>query len=238
MGWGDAQGGRPRKLYVRRREDYPPPNPQPTPCRIWQGSVDRFGYGRVMVHTTDDKRRQMTASRWIWTMANGPIPKGLVVRHKCDNPPCFRLSHLELGTYSDNNNDAAERGHLGAPSKLPPSLIEAVRLGRAAGLSYPKIYDDWPEIKRLVTIRGLRWIGKKLENGWVPAPPLPEGYSPRPHAAATRRVSPEKEEAAAKYAAWRTERNGTHDDRLDRDSDAGSPPGRALRDPTEGEQAS
>ena len=212
MGWGDAQGGRPRKLYVRRRVDYPPPNPQPTPCRIWQGSVDRGGYGRVLVHTTDHKRRQMTASRWIWTMANGPIPDGLVVRHKCDNPPCFRLSHLELGTYTDNNNDAAERGHLGKASALSPNQIEAVRLGRAAGMSYPQIYADWPEIRAAVTIRGLRWIGKKLENGWVPAPPDPPGYSPLSPSKATRRVNPTKEAAAAKYAAWRNERLGGRDE--------------------------
>ena len=206
MGWGDPQGGRPRTLYVRRREDYPPPNPQPTPCRIWQGSVDRYGYGRVALHSTDHKRRQMTASRWIWTMAMGPIPDGMVVRHKCDNPPCFRLSHLELGTVADNNDDAAKRGHLGPPSALSPSLIEAVRLGRAAGMSYPQIYADWPEIRRTVTIRGLRWIGKKLENGWTPAPPEPEGYSPETTGKATRRMDPTKKSAAAKYAAWRESR--------------------------------
>ena len=140
------------------------------------------------------------------------VPKGLVVRHKCDNPPCFRLSHLELGTYSENNMDASERGHLGPPSKLSPSLIEAVRLGRAAGMSYPAIYADWPEIRAAVTIRGLRWIGKKLENGWVPAPPLPEGYSPESPASAKRRVNPEKESAAAKYAAWREQRVGATDE--------------------------
>jgi hypothetical protein len=212
MGWGDAQGGRPRKLYVRRRVDYPPPNPQPTPCRIWQGSVDRYGYGRVAVHSTDNKRRMTTASRWIWTMANGPIPEGQVVRHKCDNPPCFRLSHLELGSVADNNEDARQRGHLGAPSALSPSQIEAVRLGRAAGMSYPQIYADWPEIRERVTIRGLRWIGKKLENGWQPAPPTPPGYDPATPASARRRVNPAKETAAAKYATWRLERGRPEDD--------------------------
>jgi hypothetical protein len=164
------------------------------------------------MHLDDKTRRQMTASRWVWLMANGPIPDGMVVRHKCDNPPCFRLSHLELGTVADNNRDAQARGHLGPPSALSPSLIEAVRLGRAAGMTYPQIYADWPEIRAAVTIRGLGWIGKKLENGWQPATPLPEGYSPRRDSAKATRRDRGKQAAAAKYAAWRTERQGTHDD--------------------------
>jgi hypothetical protein len=206
MGWGDAQGGRPRKLYVRRRVDYPPPNPQPTPCRIWQGSVDRYGYGRVHMHLDDKTRRQLTASRWVWLMANGPIPDGMVVRHKCDNPPCFRLSHLELGTVADNNRDAQARGHLGKPPSLSPSQLETVRLGRAAGMTYRQIYEDWPEIRKLVTLRGLAWIGKELERGWQPDHYLPEGYSPRKGSATATRRDPGKDAAAAKYAAWRESR--------------------------------
>jgi hypothetical protein len=195
-------------------EDYPPPNPQPTPCRIWQGSVDRYGYGRVHVKTSNKVRYQQTASRWIWSMAMGPIPDGMVVRHKCDNPPCFRLSHLELGTVADNNADAVKRGHMGPPSKLSPSLLEAVSLGRQAGLTYRQIYTDWPEIRARVTLRGLAWIGKELERGQASAnPPLPEGYSQRKDSwSAARRGDPEREAAAAKYAAWRTSRRTTDGD--------------------------
>jgi hypothetical protein len=79
-------------------------------------------------------------------------------------------------------------------------------------MSYPKIYDDWPEIRARVTIRGLRWIGRKLENGWVPAPPLPEGYSPERPASAKRRANPIKDAAAARYAAWRLDRQGARDE--------------------------
>ena len=43
-------------------------------------------------------------------MAHGPIPAGLIVRHKCDNPRCVRVDHLELGTKSDNSLDMYERG--------------------------------------------------------------------------------------------------------------------------------
>lgn len=35
--------------------------------------------------------------------------KGLVVRHKCDNPRCIEPTHLIIGTRADNNKDRAER---------------------------------------------------------------------------------------------------------------------------------
>jgi hypothetical protein len=176
--------------------------------------VDRYGYGRVHMHLDDKTRRQLTASRWVWLMANGPIPDGMVVRHKCDNPPCFRLSHLELGTVADNNRDAQARGHLGQAPKLSPSLLEAVRLGRAAGMTYPQIYADWPEMRARITLRGLAYVGKQLERGWTPViPHPPEGYSPRRDSAKATRRNPGKEAAAAKYAAWRTERE-VHDEEV------------------------
>lgn len=36
--------------------------------------------------------------------------EGKVVRHTCDNPPCFLYEHLVLGTVADNNSDRVARG--------------------------------------------------------------------------------------------------------------------------------
>lgn len=46
----------------------------------------------------------------LWAEQNGSVPKGRVVRHKCDNRRCINLAHLELGTWADNSNDMKVRG--------------------------------------------------------------------------------------------------------------------------------
>jgi hypothetical protein len=137
--------GRP-KVHVRRLlEDYPPPNPQPTLCRIWQGAVDSDGYGTL---TANHKGKvvKKRVHRWVWEMVNGPIrDPELVVRHRCDNPPCFRLDHLELGLQRDNVRDAQLRNHLGQPYSMPPSMVVAIWERHEAGESYPQIHRDFPE---------------------------------------------------------------------------------------------
>jgi hypothetical protein len=111
--------GRPILSVKRRAEDYPPGTPQQTPCRIWQGVLDKDGYGYVMVPTCNSRQRK-PAHRWVWEQAHGKIPPRMVVRHRCDNPPCFRLTHLELGSVADNNRDARERKRHWSPPALSP----------------------------------------------------------------------------------------------------------------------
>jgi hypothetical protein len=36
--------------------------------------------------------------------------QGLVVRHRCDQPLCFRFDHLLVGTVADNARDMMDRG--------------------------------------------------------------------------------------------------------------------------------
>lgn len=64
-----------------------------------------FGYFRVLV-----EGRRVMAHRHAWEQAHGPIPAGLCVLHRCDNPPCINVDHLFLGTRADNNRDKWAKG--------------------------------------------------------------------------------------------------------------------------------
>lgn len=80
-------------------------------CWVWQGSKNRDGYGLFM---RDGRRRPgrrcERASRVSWELHRGPIPRGLWVLHKCDNPSCVNPDHLFLGTVQDNVADMMRKG--------------------------------------------------------------------------------------------------------------------------------
>lgn len=78
-------------------------------CWLWKGSTFHFGHGQFSV-TQDGRRRNKKAHRVAWELTNGPIPDGLMVCHRCDNPPCVRPDHLYLGTAKDNHDDSWNKG--------------------------------------------------------------------------------------------------------------------------------
>lgn len=83
-------------------------------CWLWTGATkDGFPYGIICPPGGTGKGRPpIRAHRLSWEMAHGPIPRGMVVCHKCDQPRCVRPEHLFLGTQGDNVRDAAEKGRL------------------------------------------------------------------------------------------------------------------------------
>ena len=75
-------------------------------CWEWTASRNEWGYGAVL----KKKYGQASAHRYSWVLHNGPIPDGLWVLHRCDNPGCVRPDHLFLGTVADNNADKTNKG--------------------------------------------------------------------------------------------------------------------------------
>ncbi len=55
-------------------------------------------------------RQNVYAHRFAWVLLRGPIPRGLCVLHKCDNPPCANPAHLFLGTKTTNAADREAKG--------------------------------------------------------------------------------------------------------------------------------
>lgn len=74
-------------------------------CVLWIGHMGSNGYGALC-----QKGKEIRAHRFVWETANGPIPDGLIVRHKCRNRNCVELTHLELGTHTQNNHDMVRDG--------------------------------------------------------------------------------------------------------------------------------
>ena len=76
-------------------------------------------------------------SRAVWEECFGPIPKGLFVLHKCDNPKCVNPEHLFLGTQKDNMEDKTRKGRQArgtrhGMAKLGESQVLAIRKSRGS----------------------------------------------------------------------------------------------------------
>ena len=76
-------------------------------CIISAGAKSLKGYSQ-----STHAGKQVPTHRLIYCVVNKisiKSIKGLVVRHKCDNPGCINPDHLELGTHQDNMNDKVAR---------------------------------------------------------------------------------------------------------------------------------
>lgn len=78
-------------------------------CWIFRRSLNHAGYGQI--HSSI-RKRPLLAHRVAYELTHGPIPDGLFVCHKCDNPPCCNPDHLFLGTPADNREDQRQKDRI------------------------------------------------------------------------------------------------------------------------------
>ena len=98
----------------------------PTACALWRGPRLPSGYGTL----SDAEGTKHYAHRVAYELTHGPVPEGMVVRHRCPNGPdrsCCRPGHMVLGSYSDNAQDTVLDGRSRVLPVLTHEDVLAVR---------------------------------------------------------------------------------------------------------------
>lgn len=98
-----------------------------TRCWVWTGYRTKFGYGGICINY-----RRMGTHVLSYNLFVGPVPNGMCVLHKCDNPACVNPGHLFVGTLADNVRDCKDKnriatGELHGRAKLNETQVKEIR---------------------------------------------------------------------------------------------------------------
>jgi hypothetical protein len=139
-------------------------------CWIWKGYRHPFGYGNIRVGGVTKLTHRVS-----YELHTGPIPDGLHVLHRCDNPPCCNPDHLYVGTNDDNTRDRITRGRgatgsrchpykpvfgeMRANSRLKESDVVYIREQAALGVSSGELAEMFKIHAATISciIRGKKW---------------------------------------------------------------------------------
>ena len=108
-------------------------------CHIWQGNL-KDGYGSLRY-----QGQTFFAHRLAWEVRHGPIPAGLVLRHRCNVRRCCNPDHLVPGTRAENNAD---------------QKVERLRIADARTATAPAVPAADPDLAPIrIFVRGVEMTG-------------------------------------------------------------------------------
>lgn len=145
-------------------------------CLIYQ-TKQKTRSGHVLIGRNG---QYVGVHRAAWELANGPVPQGLCVLHRCDRPRCINVAHLFLGTIADNNADrdqkgrhVALKGSANGTAKLDEATVALIKRRLADGESTYAVADafdvsqsavwliksggTWTHVEPAAALAGVQW---------------------------------------------------------------------------------
>jgi hypothetical protein len=111
-----------------RLDRYTDKSAGPEGCWLWKGGRNN-DYGAF-----NWRGRDCRAHRMAFVAANGSIPEGAYILHRCDTPLCVNPAHLFAGSHLDNMRDMFSKGRRRPPTgerngraKLTAETVQAIR---------------------------------------------------------------------------------------------------------------
>lgn len=124
-------------------------------CWEWTAGKYRGGYGHFR-KKVGDKWKMYKAHRYSYEYFKGPIEKGLLICHSCDNTSCVNPDHLFSGTAAENTLDMRKKGRCGKPThpwgkNLTKVIADQIRQDHRNGMKYVEIQKKYDVSKQQVS---------------------------------------------------------------------------------------
>ena len=134
--------------------------------------TDKDGYVRIMYNGKHDR-----LFRVLYQQKYGKIPKGLVLRHLCNNAWCVNVKHLKVGTQKENYQDMIDcgrspkgkrnlkiSGEKNNNHKLSEKQVKEIYLSKLSLKTLSKIYGvSTSNISYIKNKKQWKWLTDKLD---------------------------------------------------------------------------
>lgn len=134
--------------------------------------TDKDGYVRISYNGKHER-----LFRVLYMQKFGNIPKGMVIRHLCNNSWCCNIEHLKIGTHKENYEDMVKcgRSQLGKPNlsargeknnfhKLTNKEVEEIYLSSLSQRKLSKLYKvSKSNITHIKNKRHWKWLTDTLD---------------------------------------------------------------------------
>ena len=112
-------------------------------CWLWEGATNQRPKGskQPIYASVRLRGRMVKIQRVTYEWANGPIPDGMQVLHRCDVSLCCNPAHLFIGTNDENHADKAAKDR--GKKRLTLQKAKDIHTLRRRGMSQRAIAESF-----------------------------------------------------------------------------------------------